>query len=181
MPQDRQQNTVHHHPLVAAYLDDLDRALSGADDGERRDVLASVREHIDEAMAGGRGQDVGRVLDDLGPVEHIAREASDHHQPALHDEIHPSPSSALWLAVAAGLALGLLIFIPFIAVPLAIVVGVLAIIGIRERRQPAVLYKAAAGLSATTLVFALVAGLTLAPVSSRTSTVEDAVPAPSPR
>lgn len=163
MPRNQRPSTVHRHPLVAAYLQDLDRALAGADDGERQDVLASVEEHIEEAMASGRhqDQDVGGVLDRLGPVERIAREVTARGTPALDQATEGSQLSGYGLAVAAGVALGLLVFVPLLAVPLALVVGVLAISGIRERRQPGWLYWAAAGLSVVTLLTAVWAGVTL--------------------
>ena len=62
-------------PLVAAYLADLDRRLSGADPAERADIVDSVREHIDVALDElehePTGDDVQRILADLGPVDAV--------------------------------------------------------------------------------------------------------------
>ncbi|MFI2362423.1 HAAS signaling domain-containing protein [Promicromonospora sp. NPDC019610] len=72
-------------PLVEAYLADLDCALAGADPRERAETVAAVREHAAELLAryGGDGQAARRVLDELGPVEHIAA------------ELTPAPTSAV--------------------------------------------------------------------------------------
>lgn len=65
-------------PLVEAYLADLDRALAGTDPRERADTVAAVREHAVESLARHGRDDDGarRVLGELGPVEHIAAEAT---------------------------------------------------------------------------------------------------------
>lgn len=70
---------VSAHPLVQAYLADLDRALAGTDPRERADVLDGVREHLGEALgentAAGTVR-VRQVLAGLGPVEVIAAQAT---------------------------------------------------------------------------------------------------------
>ncbi|MFD2027895.1 HAAS signaling domain-containing protein [Promicromonospora aerolata] len=64
--------------LVEAYLADLDRALAAADPRERAETVAAVREHAAESLAqhGTDDESVRRVLDELGPVEAIAAEAT---------------------------------------------------------------------------------------------------------
>lgn len=77
------------HPLVAAYLSDLERALSAADQQERIDTIASVREHLTDALGvDGLGADaeptteqVRAVLDELGSVEQIAASATPASAP----------------------------------------------------------------------------------------------------
>ena len=66
------------HPLVEAYLRDLDALLTGLGPGERAEVLSGVREHIEDALAGGPqpgARDVQTVLAELGPPEAVADEA----------------------------------------------------------------------------------------------------------
>lgn len=65
------------HPQVGAYLDDLARMLVDIDPGERDDILASVREHLDAEISSGDGTDavVHAALLRLGPPEQVAAEA----------------------------------------------------------------------------------------------------------
>ena len=65
------------HPQVEAYLDDLARMLADIDPGERDDILASVREHLDAEIAAGHGSDavVNATLLRLGPPEQVAAAA----------------------------------------------------------------------------------------------------------
>jgi hypothetical protein len=67
---------VKHEELIEVYLQDLERALAGSEAAERDDVVCSVREHIDLFLAGEpiTEERVRQVLDNLGPVERIARE-----------------------------------------------------------------------------------------------------------
>jgi uncharacterized membrane protein YdbT with pleckstrin-like domain len=77
------------HPLVAAYLSDLERALSSADQQERIDTIAAVREHLTDALGGDDADadadpttdDVRAVLDELGSVEQIAASATPASTP----------------------------------------------------------------------------------------------------
>ncbi|GAA6525424.1 hypothetical protein [Intrasporangium sp. DVR] len=65
------------HSLVARYLDDLARMLGDLEPGERAEVLAGVREHIEGAL-GDQHQDdaaVAAVLTELGPPDAIAQAA----------------------------------------------------------------------------------------------------------
>lgn len=65
------------HPQVGAYLDDLARMLADIDPGERDDILASVREHLDAEIRSGDGSDavVHAALLRLGPPEQVAAAA----------------------------------------------------------------------------------------------------------
>jgi len=87
------------HPLVVAYLDDLERALSSADQQERVDTLASVREHLTDALAGDAEpttKQVRAVLDELGSVEQIAAAATPAvATPAVATPAAATPSSPL--------------------------------------------------------------------------------------
>ncbi|MBD7996398.1 hypothetical protein H9639_13925 [Arthrobacter sp. Sa2CUA1] len=103
-------------PLVAAYLADLEHAL--AHSADREEIVASVREHIIDALDAGQHapEAVRTILHELGPVERIAREASG-------SAAEPESRTATWgnvaATVAAFLSLILVFILPFVAVPLA--------------------------------------------------------------
>ncbi|MCK0112193.1 hypothetical protein MWU75_08595 [Ornithinimicrobium sp. F0845] len=70
-------NTTQH-PFVNQYLDDLARMLDHLPPGDRAELLAGVREHIEAGLAerpGATDSDVSQVLAELGPPEAVAREA----------------------------------------------------------------------------------------------------------
>jgi len=87
------------HPLVGAYLRDLDRLLHGVEPGERAEVLAGVHEHLDATLpAGASDSDVRRTLTELGSPQSVADEAYASHPPMTFPERRrPSP----WLAQVA--------------------------------------------------------------------------------
>jgi len=67
-------NAMHPIPVVDSYLRDLDQALKGRE--EQPEVLESIREHIEEALARSSDSEsdadrVRQVLNELGPVERI--------------------------------------------------------------------------------------------------------------
>lgn len=66
--------------LVVNYLNDLELALSDADPEESASVLSAVREHIEVELAErrekGQEADVRGILEEIGPVERIAREST---------------------------------------------------------------------------------------------------------
>ena len=72
------------HPLVAAYLEELDGLLAGIEPRERADVMLGVREHLDGALGatGGTDQEVREALAELGPPQLVANEAYAGRQPA---------------------------------------------------------------------------------------------------
>jgi len=66
------------HPLIAAYLAELERLLGDIDPGERAEVMSGVREHLDSALGNipGVGDDEVRdALAELGPPQLVADEA----------------------------------------------------------------------------------------------------------
>lgn len=155
-----------HHPLVDAYLADLDRSLAGADPRERAETLAAVREHIDEALQE-RPDAVREVLAELGPVDAIA--ASTTPAPAPRT---PSRLPAVTLLVAV-VGLAVLVVNPFVAVPLALTALVLAVVQLRRHRPRPALSWAALVVAAATLLAAALLALTLLPAG-----VGDPVPSP---
>lgn len=101
------------HPQVGAYLDDLARMLSDVDPGERDDILASVREHLDAEIGerGGADAVVHAALLRLGPPERVAAEARAG-QPARPSPPERRPRSRAWVRVAV--VLTLLTTVPFV-------------------------------------------------------------------
>lgn len=100
------------HPLVGSYLRDLELLLHGIDPGERAEVLAGVREHLDGSLAPGADDAAVRaVLDELGPPQAIADEAYAGRPAPVAARTNPSQ----WQAITAcGLnALGLLLIVFF--------------------------------------------------------------------
>lgn len=102
-------------PLVAAYLADLDRRLSGADPAERADIVDSVREHIDVALDelehDPTSDDVRRVLDDLGTVDAVVAAWSPDAPaptPPARRSLTDTPVGVV-LTALGGLALGLVL------------------------------------------------------------------------
>ncbi|WP_309134692.1 hypothetical protein [Cellulomonas sp.] len=149
------------HPLAQAYLDDLERALSGADPRERADTLASVREHLTEALPGNASsEDVRRVLAELGPVDAIASIATGA-APATSPS-RPTRGLAV-VATAAAIAGALLLLpVPVVGVPLALIGLVAAIVHLRTgERSGRPLARAALVVAVLTLLAAAVLALTL--------------------
>lgn len=63
-------------PLADAYLRDLERLLHGLDPGDREEVLAGVREHLDGRLGTQPSAEAERAaLTGLGPPQAIADEA----------------------------------------------------------------------------------------------------------
>jgi uncharacterized membrane protein len=97
------------HSLVDAYLHDLELLLHGIEPGERAEVLAGVREHLDGSLAPGADDaSVRAVLAELGPPQAIADEAyAGRPGPPSHT------TPAQWQAVTACAinALGLVLIV----------------------------------------------------------------------
>lgn len=87
------------HPLAAAYLRDLELLLHGVDPGERAEVLAGVREHLEGAVGSGASDDkVRAALAELGPPQDIADEAYAGRSAAAPTAPRPVPR---WQALTA--------------------------------------------------------------------------------
>lgn len=155
--------------LVDAYLTDLERALGGLEGSERDDVVAAVSEHIEDYLAqtAGSDADVAAVLEHLGPVERIAREAWDTAPPVL---VVPGPSTGrdAWpswapsgFVVLATVALTLIVVNPFLALPIALATGAVSTVGARRHPRSAGVYWSAVALSAVAVLVAVAAALSL--------------------
>lgn len=158
---------VDTHPLVKAYLEDLERALAGADPRERADVLDGVREHLGEALGEGapvETGDVRRVLADLGPVEAIAAQATRaDQQPPTAAAPAPASDTTSLVALITAIAAAALFFIPFVSIPLAVAALVTAAVHLRSpgaRRRRC--WAAVAVAASTLLLMVLAASLLLA-------------------
>lgn len=147
------------HPMVEAYLADLDRALSGSDPREHAETMSAVREHLADAIApDATAEQVRHALDELGPVEAIA---------AGTTRAAPSPERAgidglaISTLIAAAAGMLLLVPLPFIGAPLALIALITGIAHLRSTRQGKPLAWAAVVISALTLVTSLVLAMTL--------------------
>lgn len=90
------------HPLVAAYLEELDGLLAGIEPRERADVMLGVREHLDSALraTGAGDQEVREALAELGPPQLVANEAYAGRQPTTAATPGPAPVMARsWVPV----------------------------------------------------------------------------------
>ena len=91
------------HPLVAAYLEELDRLLAGIDPGDRAEVMSGVREHLDTALHGSdpvTDDDVRAVLAELGPPHAVADEAYADRPPAVVPPVpRVGPMSRVWVPI----------------------------------------------------------------------------------
>ena len=170
------------HPLVVAYLTDLDRVLAGTDPQERADTLAAIREHIEDALDGAE-QDTATtmaVLAGLGPVERIAATAT----PASHSAppTPPTHGSHTWLPVVllscAAVSFILVFAVPWVAATVAVGTLVLAIMALRRGSDRAGLLRTSIVLSVGTivvsalLVFFLLATSSPDPVPGDVETVQ---------
>lgn len=174
---------VDTHPLVHAYLADLERALAGADPRERADVLDGVREHLGEALGDGgphETADVRRVLADLGPVEAIAAQATRAElQPPVvgAPAVAPTGDTTSLVALITAIAAAAVFFIPFVSIPLAVGALVTAAVHLRSPgARKGRCWAAIAVATAMLLLMALAASLFL--VAEETSTLDPGTVAP---
>jgi hypothetical protein len=91
------------HPLVASYLEELDRLLAGIDPGDRAEVMAGVREHLDTALPGSDAvtdDDVRAALAELGPPHAVADEAYAGKPPAIPPPVpRHGPMGRVWVPI----------------------------------------------------------------------------------
>lgn len=144
------------HPLVVAYLADLDRALAGTDPQERTDTLTSIREHIDDALDGAE-QDTATtmaVLASLGPVERIAATATpaSHAAPPTAADHGSRPWLPVVLLGCAIIAFILVFAVPWVATTVAVATLVLAIMALRRGSDRAGLLRTSIVLSIGAIV-----------------------------
>ena len=99
------------HPMIEAYLTELDRMLAGIDPAERAEVLSGVREHLVGALAGRTAvtdEDVRSVLAELGPPQAVADEAYAGRGSATAPSApKPGVMSRGWVPVVVAVAQGI--------------------------------------------------------------------------
>ena len=138
------------HPLVVAYLGDLERALASADAQERLDTITAVTEHLTDALGGWTNpttEQVRAVLDELGSVEQIAT-ATTPAPAVLTDE----PPRGQWTAPVLLAASFVSLAIPFFGALLAIGCLVTAIVLLRGGAPRRGLLRATIAVSSVTLL-----------------------------
>lgn len=122
------------HPLIDNYLQDLDRALLGADPRERGDTVATIREHIEQALTDSSSSaDVNQVLQDLGSVEMIAAEVTPAHTQDTPRDARVSRAASILLVFGIISLLTSPIF--FISLPIAILTIVWSIIALKRQAK----------------------------------------------
>lgn len=107
-------------PLVNRYLSDLDGALTQLAPTERAEVVAEIRQHIQDATAAGRPID--DVLRSLGPVDALARAYQLELLVTPRATAPAQPRSDRWLKILGLLAIG--------SLPTFVIVVVLGTIGL---------------------------------------------------
>lgn len=176
-------HTALTHPLVVAYLDDLGRALTSADDQERLDTVAAVREHLSEALDGRSEpttEQVKAVLEDLGSAESIAASATPASAPASTASIAPVSPRGDWVPpVLLGISIVSLV-LPFVGGLLALGTLVAAIVLLKRENSRRGLLQATIAVSAVTLVISaiLLAGTLVWSSFTVTSDSTTGVPVP---
>lgn len=171
------------HPLVVAYLGDLDRALSSADPQERLDTVTAVTEHLTEALGGDAEpttEQVQAVLDELGSVEQIAAASTPASASASSASSADETQRGQWVAPALLAASIVSLLIPFVGALLAIGCLVAAIVLLRGDAPRRGMLRATIGVSIATLVFtALMAlGILAWTTTSFSSVTESGDPVP---
>ncbi len=106
------------HPVIERYLTHLEQAIVALDPDDRREILQEIRNHIAEAMAGGKRLDV--ILGSLGPADALGRAY------AIELLLDPQSSRASALQRWVTLAGLLVVF----SIPTLILVSTLGSIGI---------------------------------------------------
>lgn len=150
------ERTTMTHPLIDAYLTDLERALADADPRERAETLTTVREHISESVGDAPdGARVAQTLADLGPVELIAAEATPATPPGTGTPA-PAADRDLWVPrvalTAAVLSVPLVVLNFLLAAPIALACLVVAIVYLRRRSPQRGLLQATLVASGLTLL-----------------------------
>lgn len=93
-----------NNPLVERYLSNFFDLLVHLDMAERKEVVAEIRHHIDDATAAGRPID--EVLQALGPVEALARAYQLELLVKPRATTAAQPRSDRWLKIIGLLAIG---------------------------------------------------------------------------
>lgn len=106
---------TQNHPLWVSYEQDLSRLLVDLDPGERAEVLAGVREHLDASLGdrdNASSSEIKAVLAELGPPEVVAQEAyAGQPRQRIATLAGPVPVlSRSWVPIAVALLQGFALF-----------------------------------------------------------------------
>lgn len=176
---------TERHELLEQYLADLERRLAGAEPGERADIVASVREHVEADLAAldrpATPADVAASLQALGSVDAVAAAWSPDASLAARPAGSP-PQRLSPLLLAAAVLTGVTVLVLFTLPPLAVAPGiaalVLGILGLRRHEQPRwlpVTAVVAGGVSILVVVGLVIPALFLFALRSEPSSVGDPV------
>ncbi|NTV38805.1 MAG: hypothetical protein HGA51_02445 [Demequinaceae bacterium] len=179
--------TALSHPLVVAYLADLDRALASADAQERLDTVTAVTEHLTDALGGDTlgidaeptAAQVQAVLDELGSVEKIADAATPASAPPASVAPAGEQQRGSWTAPALLATAIVSLVLPFLGAILAIGCIVAAAVLLRGENPRRSMLRATIAVSVVTLVVtaALVVGTLAWSTYTVTSVTETGGPA----
>ena len=121
-------------PQADRYLNDLARMLEGLDASERADVLQSVREHIDGAVADLGHQpsetEMNEILANLGDPAEVAADALAEQTPSQPPRRTGLDLTAAWVPPAATLSIfaGSLFWWVYFVPGLLLIAGIVAVI-----------------------------------------------------
>lgn len=155
------KKTMSGSPLVDAYIQELEIALTGSDPREKEETIIAVRSHLEQALSmDSSAEEITKVLHELGNPNEIAAAMTPGPQAATNEQTPNDPFA--WTALAVS-ALSLVILVPFsyFAIPLAFASLVGAGFHFRAPRANKPLTRAAIIVAALTLVIALMLALTL--------------------
>jgi len=149
------------HELLERYLADLEHRLAAADPGERADILASVREHVESDLAmldrPATSADVAAALESLGSVDTVAAAWTPEDDGAATAATAPARRTGLAVAAVVLAALSvLLIWLPPVAGLLGVAALVVGIVALRRRDEPRWAAVTATVVGATTILLGLV-------------------------
>ena len=107
------------HPLVSAYLEELEGLLGGIDPRERSDVMLGVREHLDGALgsAAAGDQEVREALAELGPPQLVADETYAGRPPTTGVQTGNAPVMArTWVPVVVAILTAVAVLLTILVV-----------------------------------------------------------------
>jgi len=166
-------------PLLLGYLSELGNALDHLPPEERAEIISGVRDHMREVLPDDFNEaDVRNMLARMGPVEHVVENASVNATSKGEGGSSGRDWVARSAAILAGLSL-LLVLVPYVAIPLALISLGVAAVHMRNRQSNRRLTLVSIGLAGLTLTVSLLVGIFLLQVDDglgepRVQRIEDA-------
>lgn len=142
---------------IDGYLTGLGWALAGADPVERSETLASIREHLEEALpSDATSEQVDQAISALGPASAIAAEATPGYRPTIVvNQVKETDWSAVMILAGGIASLFLIPLIPF-ALILAVVILIAGIMKLRSKGGSRAFVKGGIAAASLTLVLMLI-------------------------